>query len=331
MIKVSIIIPIYNVSKYINKCLISVFNQSYKNIEIILIDDCGTDESMKIAEECIRKYDGVCQIKIIHHIQNKGLSAARNTGIENCTGDYIYFLDSDDTIPTTSIELLVSKIKEFPNVDFVIGGIKTCGSTNYTYPLLSKPFLDNNKKILNDYFSFKWNVMACNKLIRKKFIDKYNLKFLEGFYHEDIDFSFKLAIYAKQMACCYDITYNYLIRKNSITTYKKEKNYNDYFSIISSNLTLLKNKCRKHLSKHSSNYIIENFYILCLDIIREKNPQITYTWKKKKLNEIQRVIKKNNKMFTPSLTYKIKLSLLLLPKVIMLATIKVYLHLKNIH
>ena len=93
--KVSIIIPVYNVDSYIETCLQSVFNQTYQNIEVIIVDDCGTDHSMEIVEKVVSTYKGTFSIKILHHNLNSGLSAARNTGIKNATGEYIYFLDSD--------------------------------------------------------------------------------------------------------------------------------------------------------------------------------------------------------------------------------------------
>lgn len=329
--KISIIIPVYNVEPYIKTCLQSVFNQSYKNIEIILVDDCGKDNSMEIIKTVIDENKNLKEIKILRHKNNRGLSAARNTGIENSTGDYIYFLDSDDTLPSNSIELLVSEIKKYNNdIDFVIGAVKTYGNKNYIYPLLSKPYIDNNNDILNDYLSFKWNVMACNKLISKKMIDKYNIKFIEGIYHEDMDFSFKLALHATKMACCYNITYNYLIRENSITTYKKEKNYNDYFSIIISNLKYLKNKHEKKLDKYSSNYIIETLYILCLEVIKEKNPNITYLWKKEKVYNIHKTILSNFKILKPTKVYKIKLFILSLPVPILSFFITKYIQVKHL-
>ena len=329
--KISIIIPVYNVEPYIKACLQSVFNQSYKNIEVIVVDDCGNDNSMEIIKTIINENNRFNDVKILHHKNNRGLSAARNTGIENCTGEYIYFLDSDDTLPSNSIELLVSKIKKYDDdVDFVIGGIKTYGNKNYIYPLQSNPYVDNNNDILNDYLSFKWNVMACNKLINKKMIDKYNIKFIVGIYHEDMDFSFKLALHANKMACCYDVTYNYLIRNNSITTYKKDKNYDDYFSIIVSNLKYLKAKYPKKLDKYPSNYIIEALYILSLEIIKEKNPNITYLWKKEKLYKIHKTISSNFKVFNPTKIHKIKLYILLLPQPILLFFLNKYIQLKHI-
>ena len=116
--KVSIIIPIYNVESYIANCLHSVFNQTYKDLEIILVDDCGTDKSMDVAKEIIRKYKNDFHIIIEHHTYNKGLSAARNTGLKKSTGEFIYFLDSDDTISNDCIERLMFPILQGNHVDF---------------------------------------------------------------------------------------------------------------------------------------------------------------------------------------------------------------------
>ena len=94
--KVSIIIPIYNVAPYIKRCLQSVADQTYKDIECILIDDCGSDNSINLAKEFIYDYKGNILFTILHHEENKGLSAARNTGLRYAKGEYVYFLDSDD-------------------------------------------------------------------------------------------------------------------------------------------------------------------------------------------------------------------------------------------
>ena len=96
--KVSLIIPIYNVSRYLVRCLDSVISQTFRNIECILVDDCGADNSVNIAEDYIKGYQGPVVFKLIHHKYNRGLSAARNTGIDAACGDYLYFMDSDDAI-----------------------------------------------------------------------------------------------------------------------------------------------------------------------------------------------------------------------------------------
>ena len=87
--KVSIVIPIYNVSVYIENCLESVRRQIYQDLEVILVDDCGTDNSMEIVQEYL-EYHNFVEVKIIHHTHNRGLSAARNTGLEAATGDYVF-------------------------------------------------------------------------------------------------------------------------------------------------------------------------------------------------------------------------------------------------
>lgn len=96
--KISIIIPIYNVAEYVSDCLKSVLQQTYKNIEIIIVNDCTEDNSMVIIEGLLKESATSIPYKIINHTRNQGLSVARNTGIKNSTGDYLYFMDSDDEI-----------------------------------------------------------------------------------------------------------------------------------------------------------------------------------------------------------------------------------------
>ena len=102
--KVSIIIPIYNVEPYIERCLQSVVSQTYPYFECILIDDCGNDRSMPFAEQFIQNYSGEIHFRILRHENNCGLSSARNTGMKAANGDYIYFMDSDDAITPECIE-----------------------------------------------------------------------------------------------------------------------------------------------------------------------------------------------------------------------------------
>ena len=105
---VSVVIPIYNVEPYISTCLWSIANQTYKDLEVILVDDCGTDKSMAIAEQFCNAYQGPIRFRILHHTHNRGLSAARNTGIDAAQGEYISFVDSDDYIDSRFFECLLS-------------------------------------------------------------------------------------------------------------------------------------------------------------------------------------------------------------------------------
>lgn len=119
---VSIIIPVYNVAPYVEDCLRSVMRQSYTGpIECLIVDDCGTDESLPIAERMIVEYDGPIRFEILHHEHNRGLSAARNTGMEKVMGDYVVFLDSDDEISNDCLEKMMSVVQENPEVELVQG------------------------------------------------------------------------------------------------------------------------------------------------------------------------------------------------------------------
>ena len=128
--KVSIIIPIYNVSQYIKRCIDSVISQTYQNIECILVDDYSPDNSIHLAEEIINSYKGAIDFRIIHHTQNEGLSSARNSGTNVATGDYLYYLDSDDEITPGCIEKLLALVEKYPNVEMVQGNMQTIPSPN---------------------------------------------------------------------------------------------------------------------------------------------------------------------------------------------------------
>ena len=219
--KVSIIIPIYNVEPYIERCLISVFNQTYQDLEIILVDDCGNDNSMAVVEHIIKSHPNNYKIYILKHEYNRGLSVARNTGIEAATGEYLFFLDSDDALPTDSIEKL-SVLLENQKLDFVIGNYNTVNGIKNRIPL-KQGILLGNDKIFNGFSSGNWNNWACNKLLNKNFILNNKLFFLEGLINEDNLWSFMLACQAKSIGFAEDYTYDYYMRPDSIsyTVYEK--------------------------------------------------------------------------------------------------------------
>lgn len=175
--KVSIIIPVYNVEKYIRQCLESVINQTYKNIEIIVINDGTKDGSMKIVEEYLEDK----RIKIINK-NNGGLSSARNKGIEEATGEYIYFLDSDDWIEKDTIEVLVKNSKD---VDII-------GANFFYFDEITK-IKEKNKDISDDIEKGEYSLNHCteimvwNKLYKYSFLKEKNLTFIEGIIHEDED------------------------------------------------------------------------------------------------------------------------------------------------
>ena len=229
--KVSIIIPIYNVAPYIADCLRSVLEQIYPSIEVILVNDATPDDSMKQAAPWIEKIQERFEVQVVNHTNNRGLSAARNTGMKVATGDWIYFLDSDDEITPNCVELLAAKAAEYPDVDFVIGEIKYVG-TSWRFPLKCDSYVAGNKHILHDYTTYQWYMMAVNRLYKKAYLLQYKLTFKEGLLHEDELFSFQVATTARAMAAVYEKTYIYKVRnEGNITAQRKLKNFEDILYI----------------------------------------------------------------------------------------------------
>lgn len=251
--KVSIIIPIYKVEQYIKDCLRSVLDQTYKNIEIILVNDCTPDNSMQIAKSFIRDNavpNGI-EVVFIDHKENKGLSAARNTGINAATGDYIYFLDSDDEITPDCISLLASPLKN-KEYDFVIGEYKIIGSERkYPSLLLDEGKIVGNNNIFHQYCIKQFYMMACGKLCNLEFVKKNQLYFQEGIIHEDDLWSLKVAIVANSMYVIRKPTYIYKIRQGSITENESKreniKNFIPILKMMDDNLRNLKGHSSKDI------------------------------------------------------------------------------------
>ncbi len=171
MPKVSVIIPVYNAKDYLGRCLDSVINQTLKDIEIICINDCSKDNSLEILKEYSSKDK---RIKLINHKTNKGESAARNTGLDNAKGEYIAFLDNDDTIDSNFYEKLYKKATE-TNADIVKGEVHTIeydGSESYDD--LNEKIRKNNSKL---YFAYFW----WTAIYKASLIKDNNIRFLENY------------------------------------------------------------------------------------------------------------------------------------------------------
>ena len=206
--KVSIVIPIYNVEKFLADAIESVLNQTYKNLEVILVDDGSPDNCGKICDEYALKDE---RIKVIHKV-NGGLSAARNSGIEIATGDYIMFLDSDDLLTENASELFLNKI-ESENADYVIGNYINCDEdgTVWEKPIFNTEKYSEFKLDIKDYTDsfFIMNSSACNKMFRRVFIQKLGLRFEVGLPAEDAIFTTYCFIKSTRVFYIPDIIYIY--------------------------------------------------------------------------------------------------------------------------
>ena len=212
--RTSIIIPVYNVEHYIGACIDSLLKQSIRDFEAIFVDDCGTDGSVQMIDDFICAHPEI-PCRLLHHEHNRGLSAARNTGLEAAQGEYVLFLDSDDTLTPDALELLTKPL-ENGRPDFIIGGYSLSDGSDPGSPLSLPEGQETD--VLGTYACGQWYVMAWNKLCNRQFLIDNGLWFREGLNHEDVLWTFKLACKAKSMYVVTEPTYNYNVRESSIMT-----------------------------------------------------------------------------------------------------------------
>lgn len=215
--KVSVIIPVYNVSKYIERCLLSVLNQTWRDLEVILVDDCTPDDSMEVAGKVLSSHPRGGMARCLAHEVNRGQSAARNTGIRVATGDYLYFLDSDDYLPLDSIATLL-KYAEARQYDFILGNYEITGKSR-AIPLMrmKEGAVACNEDILSGYAKDLWPRTVWNMLVRRDFLLAEELFFEEGIIHEDDLWTFILACKASSAYFVNRVTYFYYTHFHSTT------------------------------------------------------------------------------------------------------------------
>ncbi|RHJ79746.1 glycosyltransferase family 2 protein [Parabacteroides sp. AM08-6] len=319
--KVSIIIPIYNVSNYIEECLLSALNQTYNSIEVLLIDDASTDDSFIKAKNIVLRHTRGENAFFLVHEKNKGLSAARNTGIKASTGDYLFFLDSDDILPLDAIENLVYAAGN-DNPDFVIGEFTLQGSRDRVkYPVvkLCDATVLRNNKIADNLYLKKWHGMAWNKLVRKDVIFNYACFFYEGLLHEDILWSFYLAINSSKMIVCKKNTYIYRIRNGSITHQVEGKRFDSLEIVFSEMLRISKEK------DIISNplffkYLIDLKIYFFKELLRTNQSIFEIS---KRITKVNLIFREYNKCFNPLCSVKYNMKLLAYKLPIKLACIYV--------
>jgi glycosyltransferase involved in cell wall biosynthesis len=291
MVKLSIIIPVYNVEKYIQKCLESVFIQDVicGEYEVIVVDDGTLDNSMEIVENFANEYPN---LKIIRQ-SNQGLSAARNAGLKMARGEYVWFVDSDDWIEKNCLEEIFSLLNTYQSEVFVT-------------PLKSKE--ESTGKINSDSFLGVQNIGFSNGinflkdavritpvqiyLFNRCFLEKHNLKFMNGVYHEDAEFAPRMLYFTKQVCLINKCFYNYLIRESgSITSGFSIKKSEDLILIIKSldnfskaNKLNFKEKQYFNLKKIGCLYALLSNLSKCKDVKIVKQFMLKHFWFIKRLS-----------------------------------------------
>ena len=305
-IKVSIIVPIYNVEKYIERCLISLINQTLKDIEIIIINDQTPDNSMEICKEYAKRDK---RIKIIENKKNIGLGLTRNKGIKIATGDYVAFIDSDDFVDNNFYEMLYKKIK-VTNTDACFARFIKCYNEkiylkNYSYPKIDSdsPILKKEEAIIkllesNSNNEHYINSSVCKSLYKRSIINKYNIKYSneKEFLAEDILFNLDYLKYCKSISICKNTNYYYCYNINSLT----HRYSFDTFERA--------NKLREELIKKIRYYkekdlLLKNINNIYVGYVRYTIKQEVYNTKEYKKN-IKRIL--NDKVLKKALYNKTK-------------------------
>ena len=251
---ISIIVPVYNVELYIDACLDSIEQQTYKNLEIIVVEDCSTDNSTQAIKYHLKDN----RIKLIQHENNSGLSAARNTGIEAATGEYMMFVDSDDIIDLnlikTCVDCAIQTGAELITYDFTafIDGVK---KTDLPYP----SFNSESGAVLKNEEYFNLPHFAWLKFIRTNIVRSASLSFPVGLYYEDWPFHWHLGL-------CTEIKYHvpvgfYLYRQRGTSiTGSIGKKLLDLFVIHSQVMTLINNHKVHEIKKVLANKIKQSHW-----------------------------------------------------------------------
>lgn len=208
---ISIIVPIYNTEKYLKRCIESILNQTYKNIELLLIDDGSTDNSLKICEEYALKDD---RIRVFHK-ENGGQGSARNMGIENAKGEYIGFVDSDDYISPQMYEILLNDIETY---DADISSCRTGHTEDFDVTGTDEIRIYENDEIIEMHLKFTEEIgqSPADKLYKKKMWDE--VRFLQIRAYEDAATIYRVLYKAKKVVYRDISLYHYIRRDNSTMT-----------------------------------------------------------------------------------------------------------------
>lgn len=264
-------IPVYNSVNYIQRSLVSALNQTYSSIEFLVIDDGCADGSMAIVERMQAEHCRGNDIRIIKHEHNWGVAASRNQIIDEASGAYLYFMDSDDVIAENVIELMIHQARLY-DAEIVFGSFEKIEVTGervvYQYPAIQ--LLGKDELAIFAYRKYAGiQASVCNFLVKTSLLREHHHFFINTDYWEDLVFTFDLVTIVQRAVLIPNITYSYLCRENSLSHYQQRK------LILKDEIK--KNVCSiEHLKQTSSvlfnkvyfpnrcfNIMMTDFYIAC--------------------------------------------------------------------
>lgn len=276
---VTIGIPVFRAESFIRKSIESALSQTYPSIEFLVIDDHGQDMSIDIVREIMMNNNRGKDIRILTHSDNRGVSVSRNHIIDEAQGDYIYFMDSDDTIKDNTIDLLYHNIRLY-DAEIAFGSYEKIdlegNKTFYRYPSIQ--LLGKDKMAAFAYRKYAGiQASACNYLVKTSILRENNIRFINANYWEDMVFTFDLVTYISKAVLLSEITYSYWCRENSLSHYQqreyisKEEVLGNVISVdyLKKTSFLLLNKV--YFPDRCYNIILTDFYIVCNILKRKKN------------------------------------------------------------
>ena len=263
--RLSVIVPVYNVEKYLKKCLNSLVSQTMDNIEILVVNDGSPDNSEKIIQEYAKKYKNIRALKK----KNGGLSSARNYGLQYATGEYVTFVDSDDWVKPEMYEKMYLKARE-KDYDIV------CSDINYIYPdheesIYTDPKEDTTN--IKDVF-IKLYPTVCTKIFKRELFIDNKLEFKSGVWYEDVELMYRMLPYIKSIGVVHEAYYQYLQREKSITSTVSPKIY-DYINNFNGIVDYYKenglfDEYHKELEYAYVRYVYATFIKTCLAYDKEE-------------------------------------------------------------
>ncbi len=288
--KISVIVPVYNAEKFLTRCVESILNQTYSNLELILVNDGSKDNSLALC----REYEAKDSRVVVLDKPNGGAASARNRGLDYVTGDYIGFCDADDYLDTDMYETLLSVLTEY-NLDMVDSLSKVYDNTGKML------YRDDDSRTLNivsstDYiksiFLRKGNVSLCTRLFRREFIE--NIRITEGKRVEDFYFIIECLIKTDRCATYKYPFYNYVTNPESVTHKATGSIYLDalYFYDLAVKLLGERSSCMRDEQTY---YLLKMYYLLAISITADENKKYEKELKlcKKNLLKHKKIIRKN--------------------------------------
>lgn len=324
--KISVIVPVYNVEKYLEKCIESIINQTYKNLEIILVNDGSLDNSLKICN----KYENIdSRIKVINK-ENGGLSDARNKGLEVATGDYISFIDSDDYIDKYFYEVLLKNAIE-KNAEISQCNFKRVNENHVEKNIIQIKEIElyNNIHMIDNLYNNNKSenaVVVWNKIYKKNIFD--DVRFYKGIIHEDEAIIHELFYNANRIVTTSEILYYYLDRPNSIINKSFSIKNLDYIKALELRIEFLNKKLlnnelflkthRQYCHALLKNYIkviyynLDNKDIVCINLEKKINENFNHFIHNKYIKNSIKIslllYKINRKLFIKMMNKKMLLS-----------------------